>query len=121
MVAIFHCLRMNAAPEDVFRAVTEDELLRPWWAKEGTLDVRCVEISDGAKVVWRCFDGPPEWIGTDIAFAFVAEGRETVVRLTHRNWREPSEAFAHCTTKWGRVLMALKSRVERPEAEDLLV
>lgn len=122
MVDIFHCLRMNASPDDVFRAVTEDELLRPWWANEGApLDVRCVEISDGARVVWRCIDGPPEWIGTDIAFAFVAEGCETVVRLTHKNWREASEAFAHTTTKWGRVLMALKSRVERPEADDLLV
>jgi hypothetical protein len=121
MVDIFHCLRMNAPSEDVFRAVTENELLRPWWARDGVLDVRCVELTEGVKVVWRCIDGPPEWVGTDIAFAFAGDGRETVVRLTHRNWREASEAFAHTTTKWGRVLMALKSRVERPEGEDLLV
>lgn len=121
MADIFHCLRVNASPDEVFRAVTEDELLRPWWAKDGALDVRCVEVSDGARVVWRCFDGPPGWVGTDIAFAFVPEGRETVVRFTHRNWRETSDAFARCTTKWARVLMALKSRVERPEADDLHV
>lgn len=120
MADIFHCLRMNASPDDVFRAVTEEDLLRPWWARDTALDVRCVEIADGTSVVWRCFDGPPGWVGTDIAFAFAAEGTETVVRFAHRNWRDTSDAFARCTTKWARVLMALKSRVERPEADDLL-
>ena len=71
--------------------------------------------------VWQCLDGPPEWIGTDITFSFAREGAETVVRFAHRNWREASDAFAQCTTKWGRVLMALKSRVETPEADDLRV
>ena len=121
MADIFHCLRMNASPDDVFRAVTEEELLRPWWANDDDLDVRCVQIADGASVAWRCFAGPPEWIGTDITFAFAREGGATVVRFAHRNWRETSDAFARCTTKWGRVLLALKSRVETPEADDLRV
>jgi hypothetical protein len=122
MADIHHCLRVNAAPEDVFRAVTEDELLRPWWAKKGSaFDVRCIESTDGARVEWCCVDGPPEWVGTYIAFAFAREGRETVVRFAHKNWRETSDAFARCTTKWARVLMALKSRVEQPEADDLHV
>ena len=121
MADIFHCLRVHASPDDVFRAVTEDQLLQSWWANDSELDVRCVEILDGARIVWRCVEGPPEWVGTDIAFAFTRDGRETVVRLQHKNWRETSDAFAHCTTKWGRVLMALKSRVEMPEADDLHV
>ncbi|MDB5220446.1 MAG: Aha1 domain protein [Myxococcaceae bacterium] len=123
MADIVHCLRMSASPEDLFRAVTEDELLRPWWAHESTNDnhlaVRPLAISDGRGVAWRCVDGPPEWIGTDIVFAFAQEGRETVVRFAHRNWRETNDAFARCTTKWGRILMALQARVETPEADDL--
>lgn len=121
MADIFHCLRMSATPDDVLRAVTVDELLRPWWAADDALAVRCLSIEDGAGpgVAWRCIDGPPEWIGTDIVFAFAQEGRETVVRFAHRNWRETNDAFARCTTKWGRILMALKSRVETPEADDL--
>jgi uncharacterized protein YndB with AHSA1/START domain len=127
MADIFHCLRMSASPADVLRAVTEDELLRPWWANENAndndLSVRRLRIADGhdgAGVAWRCIDGPAEWIGTDIVFAFAQEGRETVVRFAHRNWRETNDAFARCTTKWGRILMALKSRVETPEADDLV-
>ena len=124
MADIFHCLRMSASPDDVFRAVTENELLRPWWASDKASDnqlaVRCLTMADGTGIAWRCTDGPPEWIGTDIVFAIAQEGRETVVRFAHRNWRETNDAFARCTTKWGRILMALKSRVETPEAEDLV-
>jgi uncharacterized protein YndB with AHSA1/START domain len=134
MADIFHCLRMSASPDDVLRAVTEDELLRPWWAAEDAgpspapssrtprFAVRCLSIAEsaGPGVAWRCVDGPPEWIGTDIVFALAQEGRETVVRFAHRNWRETNDAFARCTTKWGRILMALKSRVETPEADDLV-
>jgi hypothetical protein len=121
MADIFHSLRMRASTDDVLRAVTEDELLRPWWAGDGNLAVRSVEMKGALGVAWRCVDGPPEWIGTDITFAFARDGAETIVRFAHRNWRETSDAFAQCTTKWGRVLMALKSRVETPEAEDLRV
>lgn len=119
MADIFHCLRMSASPDEVFRAVTEDELLRPWWAGDDHLAVRCLGRAHGASVAWRCTEGPPEWVGTEIAFAFARDGGETVVRFTHKNWRETSDEFAQCTTKWGRVLLALKSRVETPEAEDL--
>ena len=121
MADIFHCLRMTASPDEVLRAVTEDELLRPWWAGGDGFAVRCLSTADagGPAVAWRCIGGPPDWIGTDIVFALAQEGRETVVRFAHRNWRETNDAFARCTTKWGRVLLALKSRVETPEAEDL--
>jgi hypothetical protein len=121
MADIFHCLRMTASTDDVLRAVTEQELLRPWWGKSDRLAVRCLSIADdaGPGVAWRCVDGPPEWIGTDIVFALAQDGRETVVRFAHRNWREANDAFARCTTKWARILMALKSRVETAEADDL--
>ena len=46
MADILHCLRISASPEDVFRAVTEDELLGRWWSGKGELDVpRLPEIS----------------------------------------------------------------------------
>ena len=121
MADIFHCLRMTASPDDVLRALTEDELLRPWWAGRDALSVRCLSIADGSgpAVAWRCVAGPPDWVGTDIVFALAQDGRETVVRFAHKNWRETNDAFARCTTKWARILLALQSRVETPEAEDL--
>jgi hypothetical protein len=119
MVGIFHSVRIQAPQDDVFQAVSEIELLRPWWANEGNLAVQCLGVVEGAHVAWRCVDGPPEWVGTEIAFLFAREQGETVVRFAHTNWREVSDAFARCTTKWGRVLMALKGTLETPEADDL--
>lgn len=121
MADIFHYVRMSASADDVFRAVTEDGLLRPWWGTESPFALSCVARADGACVVWHCVEGPDEWVGTDISFAFARDGGETVVRFAHKNWREASDAFARCTTKWGRVLLALKSRVETPEADDLRI
>lgn len=121
MADIFHSLRMSASPEDIFRAVADETLVRRWWPQEQALAMRRVVMTEGAQVAWRCVAGPAEWVGTDIAFSLAREGSETVVRLAHRNWREVTDAFAQCTTKWGRVLFALKSRVETPEAEDLHV
>ena len=122
MADIFHCLRMTASPDEVLRAVTEKELLRPWWSGSDGLSVRSLTIADdaGPGIAWRCVAGPPEWVGTDIVFALAQEGKETVVRFAHRNWPETNDAFARCTTKWGRILMALKSRVETPEADDVV-
>jgi hypothetical protein len=119
MAGIFHRVRVRASTSEVFRAVTEDELLRPWWAGDGRLAVRCLGVVDGAHVAWRCIDGPPEWVDTEIAFVFVRDGSDTIVRFAHTNWREVTDAFARCTTKWGRVLLALKSTLETPEGDDL--
>jgi hypothetical protein len=86
---------------------------------DAPLDVEALAVDAGPGVVWRCVSGPPQWAGTDIEFYLVRDGDDTVVRFVHRNWRESSDAFARCTTKWGRVLQALKSRVETPEADDV--
>jgi len=121
MADIVHQLRMRAPAEEVFRAVTEEGLLEPWWSGHGKLAVDRLELEESKRVSWRCVDGPEEWVGTDITFAFAPEGSDTVVRFSHRNWREASDAFARCTTRWGCVLMALKSRVETPEPDDVFV
>lgn len=63
--------------DDVVRAVTEDDLPRPWWTVENKLSVRPVEMNGSLGVAWRCIDGPPEWIGTGITFAFARDGGET--------------------------------------------
>ena len=128
MADIFHSLRMRASTDDVINAVTEDELLRPWWPDEGLVlaaqpardqAVSRVERAISSSVAWRCVEGPEEWVGTDIMFAFARDGGDTVVRFAHRNWRDTSDSFAECTTKWGRVLLALKARVETPDADDV--
>ncbi len=125
MADIHHKVQMNAAMSEVFRAITTREFFKTFAGHGTRVSVRTMDLEDGARIAWRCIDGPPEWIGTDITFDLHEEGddrsKETILRFGHRNWREPSDFLAHCTTMWGRALLTLKKRLETPEPDDLLI
>jgi uncharacterized protein YndB with AHSA1/START domain len=118
MPDIHHRLRVSAPPADVFRALTSEDGVGAW--REALL-IRVVDRQEGARIVWRCEDGPPDWIGTDIGFELQRDGDETIVRFRHGRFREANDAMADCSTAWARTLMSLKSWVETPEPEDVLV
>ncbi len=84
MADIFHSLRMRASTDDVVRAVTEDELLRPWWANDNNLAVRPVEVRGTIGVAWRCIDGPAR-VDRDRHHVRVRTRR----RRDHRAFRTP--------------------------------
>ena len=71
-----------------------------------------VELSPDDRVQWRCVSGPPEWVGTTVAFDLKTSGGETVLLFAHANWREPAEFMHHCSTKWATVLIGLRSGLE---------
>jgi uncharacterized protein YndB with AHSA1/START domain len=70
------------------------------------------ELSPDDHVRWRCVDGPAEWVGTTVTFDLKQSGGETVLLFTHADWREPVEFMHHCSTKWGTVLIGLRSGLE---------
>jgi hypothetical protein len=117
---------MRAAQGDVFAALAAKALCARNAIAEFRLDtviakMRVAQVEDGTSVVWHCVDGPPDWIGTDVAFDLASEGDETIVRFRHRNWRETTDFMGHCSTKWAFLLFDLKSRMETPEPDDLYV
>ncbi|MBX3192366.1 MAG: hypothetical protein KF819_35575 [Labilithrix sp.] len=120
MADILHRVSMNAAPAEVFRALTADA--SRWWTGE-QVKLRVIEIVEGprdARVAWRCVDGPPAWVGTEVTFDLATEASGTCVHLAHRKWRDDAaDAIALCTTKWARFLFSVKSWVETPEPDDL--
>lgn len=125
MADILHRMSMNADPADVFRALTTDTLPSRWWTGERDecrVTLQIIEREDDAHVAWRCVEGPPAWIGTEVTFDLAREARGTTVRFAHRHWRhEASELMAYCTTKWALFLFSVKSWVETPEPDDLHV
>ena len=126
MADIVHRVQMRAAQEDVFAALAAKALRARNGLAELRLDtvtatMKVAQFEEGTCVVWQCVDGPPDWIGTDIAFDLASEGDQTIVRFRHRNWRETTDFMGHCSTKWAFLLFDLKSRVETPEPDDLYV
>jgi hypothetical protein len=116
--AIEHELEMRAAPADIFRALTEEAGPAAWWSRD-RVRMSVVTLSP-ARVAWRCVDGPPDWLGTEISFDLCAAGDETRVRLSHTNWSVPSVFLGRCATRWACFLLALKRHVETAEPQDLL-
>lgn len=86
-----------------------------------------MKVTKDAKnqVHWKCENGPPEWIGTDITFELSEQDGMTILLFGHRNWKEEVEGTYHCSMKWATFLLSLKALVEtgkgRPSPEDLKI
>lgn len=134
MADIIHRVGIQASPDKVFRALSTIDGLAGWWTEEvsGTsavgktvafqfrnpkgeligafdMDVMKQELK---QVQWKCRKGPPDWIDTDITFDLKQENDFTIVLFGHRNWKEATEATAHCSMKWAVFLLSLRELVE---------
>lgn len=139
MHEIRHRVGIDAPAGEVYAAIATAEGGRRWWTEDvdgadepgidGELTFRfggpdrsatmaLVELAPSSRVVWRCTQGPDEWIDTTITFELSGDetSGETVVLFTHAGWREPVEFMHHCTTKWGYYLLSLKHDLEGGKA-----
>ena len=129
MPDILHRVGIKASAEKVFEALSEQKGLAGWWTKntkasptvgfvnqfrfgENGNDMQVVELVPGTRVKWRCVDGAPEWIGTELTFDLKEKDGSTVVLFAQRGWKEPVEFMHYCSTKWATYLVSLKSLVE---------
>lgn len=130
MYSIKHLFHINAAQDDVFKALTTINGLSKWWTEDtsgnpeldGIIEFRLgkqyfnkmkVETLVENKVVqWLCVDGPSDWINTVISFELDDNKNKTRLRFTHNNWQENSDFYAHCSFSWGRYLESLRQYLE---------
>ena len=130
MVDILHKVGIKSSSTDqAYRALTTLDGLSGWWTTDtrgdstaggiiqfrfgaGGFDMKVLELEPARRVEWRVVDGPPEWIGTKVAFELRQEGDWTIILFKHQGWKEPVEFMHHCSTKWGVFLLSLKSLLE---------
>jgi uncharacterized protein YndB with AHSA1/START domain len=128
MPDILHRVGIAAPPERVYQALTTLDGLRGWWVSTtggdprpgetidfGFCRMQVLEALPGRLVRWRCTEGPPEWVGTEIAFRLAWKEDQTFVLFSHAGWREPVEFMHHCSTKWATFLLSLRDSIERGE------
>jgi uncharacterized protein YndB with AHSA1/START domain len=148
MVDIIHRVGIKASDEQVYKALSTIDGLSNWWTEEvegneqvggkiqftfrtetgdikGQMIMEVLELNPQKNVRWRCVDGPPEWIGTDISFDLSWQNDQTIIIFGHRNWREAIEFMAHCSTKWAVFLLSLREYVEtgkgKPSPHDVKI
>jgi uncharacterized protein YndB with AHSA1/START domain len=133
MPSILHRLTIDAPPERVRELAATKEGIERWWTSRpvtgddsvgGRIAVRFDDSErpaavfevlerDARRTVWRCVDGPNEWLQTRISFALEAriDGGTTLL-LSHQGWQEETEFMSGCSTNWCAYLMSLKSGAE---------
>ena len=130
MVDILHRVGIKeAAPAEVYAALTTIDGLAGWWTEDttgdpthggtiafrfppGGFDMRVTATVPDERVTWEVVDGPQEWIGTTVDWQLRPDAEWTTVLFTHAGWAEPVEFMHHCSTKWATYLMSLKELLE---------
>jgi uncharacterized protein YndB with AHSA1/START domain len=132
MASILHRISIDAPPESVRPLVATKDGVAAWWtghpltgddAVGGALAlffggddpaaVMEVVESESRSVVWRCVQGPAEWVGTRVSFALEprSDGGTTLL-FRHEGWAAETEFMGGCTTNWGAYLTSLKHGAE---------
>lgn len=148
MPDILHRIGIKSPTTQVYKALTTLEGLAQWWTEDVTGDTKVggkiefsfrlktgellgkmvmeVKALNAAKeLVWRCLEGPDDWVGTDITFELSEQDSQTILIFGHRNWRDASESLAHCSMKWATFLLSLRAYLESgkgtPSPHDLKI
>jgi uncharacterized protein YndB with AHSA1/START domain len=133
MPNILHRLTIDAPPERVHHLAATREGIQQWWTGQpvhgddeisGRFEVyfggrdnaaatfEVVERSPD-QIVWRCVDGPGDWLDTRIAYAFKPrDDGGTTLLFSHEGWRQENEFMNGCSTNWASYLMSLKAGAE---------
>jgi len=133
MPNILHRLSIDAPPERVHELAATREGIERWWTghpvtgKDSVGGQFEVYFRDPAKpaatfevvergpgqIVWRCVDGPRDWIDTRISYALKRrDDGGTTLLFSHEGWRQENEFMNGCSTNWAAYLMSLKTGAE---------
>ena len=131
MADILHELTIAASPEQVYKAVTEQNGLASWWTKrttaqpkEGTtaefgfyggqftMKFQVTKLEPAKKVNWTVLQSGPDWAGTHITWDLTPDDKGTKVLFGHRDWTITDGSYASVNYNWGYFLTNLKTYLE---------
>jgi uncharacterized protein YndB with AHSA1/START domain len=133
MPNILHRLSIDAPPQRVHQLAATREGIQQWWTGRpvtgeahvgGELSVYFREHANPAavfevlersqeRIVWRCINGPHDWIDTRITYELEArDDGGTTLLFSHEGWQDENEFMNGCSTNWAAYLMSLKSGAE---------
>jgi uncharacterized protein YndB with AHSA1/START domain len=129
MQDIMHLIKIHAASERVYEAITTADGIRQWWARDAAIEAKVgaagevgfygrrfvakmtvEELVPATRVRWRVTNAA--WEGTDIEFKLTADGNNTSLVFAHRGFPRADEGYASATTRWGFYLLSLKRYLE---------
>jgi uncharacterized protein YndB with AHSA1/START domain len=142
MSEILHLIKIRAAQDKVYQAVSTAEGIRDWWTRDAALDsnvggngefgfyghrmvikVKVAELTPPRHVAWDPVSSTGSGFdGTTISFDLKSEDGVTSVFFAHRGFKASGENIGSATTRWGFYLLSLKRYLETgkgtPNPED---
>jgi uncharacterized protein YndB with AHSA1/START domain len=142
MPEIMHLIKIRAAQDKVYQAVSTAEGIRNWWTRDTALDskvggagefgfygqrmvikVKVAELTPPSHVVWDAVSSTGgSFDGTTIGFDLKSEEGITSLLFVHRGFKASGNNIASATTRWGFYLLSLKRYLETgkgtPNPED---
>ena len=130
MTSIKHYLVINASTKKVYKALTTKNGVAGWWTPDTVIGEKISDQNEfnfgskyrnvmtirklipNEKVEWQCETGDKEWVGTELIFEIEEREDSSVLRFTHRDWKEETDFFASCNYQWGYYLRSLKQYCE---------
>lgn len=128
MSTIYHQIGIKAPVNDVFEAISTMEGVSSWWAPatggcnvgdtlvfhfgEHTVTMQVMESVNDQRVVWKNIDDDGQWKDTLFTFDLQRDNEQVLVNFTQADWKQVTELFTHCSTKWAIFLLSLKDYVE---------
>ena len=135
MPDILHQITIQAPPEEVYAAITEEDGLSSWWTsdvdaepEEGTqakfrfeggmvaMLMRIDRLQPGRAVEWSVDEpSPPEWEGTRVTWQLTPTDEGTELLFGHRGWESTDGAYPSINYNWSYYLTSLKQYLETGE------
>jgi len=133
MADIFHCFPIEAAPEQVFRALSTPAGLDSWWTLRSSGRAQLgvdYELEFGPDYDWRAkvsrsvpgrefelelTSASEDWRGTRVGFLLEPHDGGTRVSFHHLGWPENNEHYRVSCFCWAMYLRLLKRYVESGE------
>jgi uncharacterized protein YndB with AHSA1/START domain len=132
MPDILHEVTIEAAPDKVFKALTESQGLESWWATRAIVEPKVgstVQVVFGAgpvlnklevltlepdrKVEWIARQSNlPEWIDTHITWDLLPIENGTKIIFGHRGYASADGCLPMCSYQWAFYLTSLKNYLE---------
>ena len=130
MSAIVEELTIEAAPQRVWGAITQQDEIVQWWAYEAqvkpevgslaefrfrqgafVMQFEVAELEQDEKVRWIS-KSPPQWAGTSVTWQLTPVYNGTQVVFTHDGFAKVDEAYEQTRGNWAYFLASLKSYLE---------
>jgi uncharacterized protein YndB with AHSA1/START domain len=131
MVDILHEVVIKATPAQVYKAVTEQDGLASWWAKNDAgvpqvganikflfnhgqyvIEMEVEKLEAPSQVHWKAKSGAPDWGGTKVTWDLQPDEQGTKLLFGHRNYASTAGSYASVNYTWGYYLISLKNYLE---------